>query len=269
MILDQQQYRADHRRLRAGQHEMEMHCLPLVEKLLTHSLEEQKSVNLADRTDSKFLLPVSVLPRFLQELNGDYTVLEDSGHRIFTYENTYFDTPEWDLYHHHHNGKLNRHKLRYRRYHETDIAYLEDKLKTNKNRTVKKRVAWETEDPAQVFEDKKTIQPSLYVNYRRISLWNHHSDERLTLDYDLHYCRPQQDSIARLEHLFIAELKRDGNADDSSFVRRARDYGFTPQPFSKYCVGACLTDDGSLKRNQFKSILNTVNQIQLTGTATV
>ena len=110
--LNLEQYRNDHSCLRAKRHPIEGACKALVDQFNTHSLEEQAVVNLADRTDTKFLLPARVLPRFLGSLGNDYTILQELGHRVFTYENTYFDTPAWDLYLHHHNGKLNRHKFR-------------------------------------------------------------------------------------------------------------------------------------------------------------
>ena len=40
---------------------------------------------------------VSIARASVASLSGrlefDYTILEESGHRVFTYENTYFDTP--------------------------------------------------------------------------------------------------------------------------------------------------------------------------------
>jgi hypothetical protein len=258
--LDQTQYRSDHGGLRSKGHEIEATCTALLNQFSAHNLEEQAAVNLADRTDSKFLLPVRVLPRFLNALNADYTILQESGHRVFTYENTYFDTPDWDLYMQHHNGKLNRHKFRLRRYHETDISYFEKKFKTNKDRTVKERINCADAGPIEVVLEEALVKPSLYVNYRRLTLWNRTVNERLTLDYDLCYRRPEQNKVVRLNTLLIAELKRFGKANGSPFVKSAKDHGFTPQTFSKYCIGVCLTDNGSLKRNRFKSILSKVEK---------
>jgi len=265
IALERERYREDHRRIRALPHPIEPACLPVLAQFACHSLEEQITVNLADRTDSKYLLPITVLPQFLTELRGDHTVLTSNQHNIFTYENTYFDTPNWDLYLNHHNGKLNRHKWRFRRYHETDVSYLEYKLKNNKRRTVKTRVSAKNREAIQSLEPDIPDKPSLYVNYRRITLWNRSTDERLTVDFDLKFQRPQNRSHAQLPNIFVAELKRDGKPYGSTFVRRAKDFGFIPQSFSKYCVGACLTDDGALKKNRFKPILNKVRALDRTG----
>jgi hypothetical protein len=253
--LDQDQYRADHAALRSCSHEIEADCLRTLSNFPAHSLAEQVEVDLPDRTDSKYLLPIDLLPRLLAALTAEHTVLESATHRIFTYENTYFDTPDWDLYLRHHNGNLGRHKCRLRRYHETDTAYLEIKLKNNKLRTIKNRKPWLAREPATALQDQPPMQPSLYVNYRRITLWNRATSERLTLDFDLHYRRPGQENTVRLPHMFVAELKREGKVYGSRFVRRAKSYGYTPQSFSKYCIGVCLTDNGELKTNRFKPML--------------
>ena len=80
--LEQAQYRSDHGELRSGDHHIEKSCTAVVSQFSAHNLKEQSAVTLADRTDSKFLLPVRVLPRFLGALNSDYTILEESGHPV-------------------------------------------------------------------------------------------------------------------------------------------------------------------------------------------
>ncbi|MBT4519937.1 MAG: polyphosphate polymerase domain-containing protein [Halieaceae bacterium] len=265
LVLDQKRYCSDHARIRLGTHEVEATCMPVLQKFSSHSLTEQLAVNLADRTDSKYLMPIRALSRFLQALIEDHTVLQSAEHRIFTYENTYFDTPGWDMYLRHHNGKLNRRKLRFRRYHETDISYLEVKLKNNKQRTVKTRILWDDEKSVDVPTLNAQMEARLYVNYRRITLWNRLTDERLTLDYDLHFLRPGQGKAVQLSKYFIAEIKREGKVYGSSFFRNAKNYGFTPLPISKYCVGVCLTDSGELKRNRFKPLLKKLSEPQHSG----
>ena len=258
--IDQTRYRSDHDKLRHKDHIIEASCGSLINRFAAHNLQQQSEITLADRIDSKFLMPLRILPNFLGALNGDYTILEDSGHRIFTYENTYFDTPNWDLYLQHQNGKLNRHKFRLRRYLETDISYFEKKFKTNKERTVKERISCRENQSSDIAIEETQMKASLYVNYRRLTLWNHAANERLTLDYDLCYRRPEKTKVARLDGLLIAELKRHGKANGSPFVKTAKDHGFSPQTFSKYCTGVCLTDNGSLKKNRFKATLTNIKR---------
>jgi hypothetical protein len=233
----------------------------LLEPLPGHTLQEQEVVTLADRTDSKYLMPIAVLSPFLQALQPEYSVLQCDQHRVFTYQNTYFDTPSLALYHAHHNGKRNRYKCRHRRYLETDVAFLELKLKSNKLRTVKNRLPWPLPTGTESLDMEPPVEPSLYVNYRRISLWNRALDERLTVDMDLCFARPGESKVVRLPGLFIAELNRAGKVYGSPFVRRAKDYGFLPSSVSKYCVGMCLTDSGSLKKNRFKPLLRQLGDL--------
>lgn len=265
LVPDQVRYRRDHERLRRGMHEVESDCLQALQDFTSHSLTEQNEAVVLDRTDSKYLLPIQALPSCLQELVQEHTVLQCAEHRIFTYQNTYFDTPGWDLYLLHHNGKLNRCKYRYRRYHETNIAFLETKLKNNKQRTVKHRIPCTDRGPIEALHVAMPLDASLYVNYRRITLWNRASNERLTLDYDLCYRRPEQKLKVNLADFFIVEVKRAGKIYGSPFVRRIKGHGYVPQSFSKYCVGVCLTDDGTLKRNRFKPLLRLLGRSKVTA----
>ncbi len=268
LIPDPDRYRFDHGQLRLHTHPVEADCLQALEQFQAHDLDNQIKVSLMNRTESKYLLPIGILPDFLRSMAKNHTVLQHAGHRVFTYENTYFDTPDWDLYLHHHNGKLNRYKYRYRRYHETNVACLELKYKNNKRRTVKERLPWPCNVPGELSFARLPFLARLYINYRRITLWNHTTDERMTLDYDIYFQRPQQahkESRVRLQSLFIIELKRAGKVYGSPFVRQAKDDGYHRQSISKYCVGVCLTETGKLKRNKFKPVLRKLHNLQHAG----
>jgi len=112
-----------------------------------HSLDDQSSAALMDRVDTKFVFPMRSLLEFLVELRDDYTILEQNHRRIFAYETTYFDTPERLFYHSHHNGKLNRNKVRFRHYQDSNTGFMEVKLKTNKDRAIKKRMPLSPQNP--------------------------------------------------------------------------------------------------------------------------
>ncbi len=267
LSLEYNRYCDAHARLRPEPLPVEQECVQWLSGFPSHSLEEQAQVDLADRTDSKYLLPLPALPHFLKALGSVYTVLEAAGVRVSTYENTYFDTPEWSMYLDHHNGKLNRYKCRLRRYVETDMSYLEIKQKNNRGRTIKNRMPWQADEehyPAWA-SGSQPVEPSLYVNYRRLCFWNRKNNERLTVDFDLNYRRPGEEKAVRLDDVFIAELKREGNVFGSPFVRSAKAHGYTLQPISKYCLGVCLTDNGDLKTNRFKPMLRRLEKVQATG----
>ena len=105
-----------------------------------HCLAEQMQARLMNRVDTKFLVPAYLLDACLRGLEHHYSILEIDGRRRFTYDTLYFDTPERQLYLDHHNGKLNRFKLRIRHYRETGDSFLEVKKKNNRERTIKNRL---------------------------------------------------------------------------------------------------------------------------------
>ncbi|MBK7182175.1 MAG: VTC domain-containing protein [Bacteroidetes bacterium] len=130
------------------------------------TLAEMDSVKLMDRTDTKFLFPVNSLHAILNEIKDQYRILEVNGNRISQYESLYFDTPDFDLFHQHRRGKLNRYKVRFRRYVESELNFFEIKFKNNKGRTIKDRVKQKQidgtiQDKAEVLlKEKTTIVPN-------------------------------------------------------------------------------------------------------------
>ena len=80
------------------------------------------AVALMKRCDTKFVFPREVLPQILEELSSSYRVLEINDKRNFAYKNIYFDTPTSLFYLQHHNKKLNRHKVRFRTYVDSDLT---------------------------------------------------------------------------------------------------------------------------------------------------
>ncbi len=99
---------------------MNMAVASPLEEFRGHCLAEQMQARLMNRVDTKFLVPAYLLDACLRGLEHHYSILEIDGRRRFTYDTLYFDTPERQLYLDHHNGKLNRFKLRIR--HGRDAA---------------------------------------------------------------------------------------------------------------------------------------------------
>ncbi len=258
--VDAKRFHNDHVTLRSHLHPVERECERSLTGFTRHSLSEQDEVLLLDRADRKFLLHVNVLPDVLTALQSRFTVLTINPHCIFTYENTYFDTPDWRLYLQHHNGASNRIKYRFRRYDETDVSRVEIKEK-NRFRTVKEHVPFTSSGPVTVRGIDEVLETKLYVNYRRISCWNHATGERLTLDFDVHFRRPDRRDVHRLGDVCIAELKSPNKIDASTFVRQAGAFGLQSTGFSKYCIGVCLTGPGELKQNRFKPVLAKLEKV--------
>src|SRR5437868_6547196 len=96
------------------------------------SLQEMDNVKLMDRTDLKFVFSHRDLPDILIEVMPHYRSLEASGVRISRYETLYYDTVNFELYNRHHSGKMNRYKIRSRKYVESDLHFFEIKYKNNR-----------------------------------------------------------------------------------------------------------------------------------------
>ena len=227
-----------------------------------------------NRVDSKFMLPMSFLPTLLKEMEQDYSVLAINQQRIFNYYNRYYDTPEMGFYRDHHNGKLNRYKVRHRTYLDTDTQYLEVKFKNNRKRTLKSRIQvqdeWQQSTDCESFINDKVgksftqLQLSQQGGYQRIALANEAQAERLTLDFNLWFNAEEGGEKVSHPHFFIAELKQAKRSKHSPFYQLMSQYHFAPLSFSKYCVGCALVQGDELKRNKFKSILTRVAQFNAT-----
>ena len=56
------------------------------------------------------------VPDVLSEVGEYYQVLEIDGGGSHNYHTIYYDTCDLDMYHMHHRGMVNRHKIRFRKY---------------------------------------------------------------------------------------------------------------------------------------------------------
>ena len=105
------------------------------------SLQEIKDISLSGRYDRKFIFEKPLLKNILNSIAAYYKILETGDTRLNKYETLYYDTPDFELYKSHHNGKLNRYKIRTRKYVDSGICYFEIKSKNNKGQTSKDRLA--------------------------------------------------------------------------------------------------------------------------------
>ena len=112
----------------------------IITDFLPISLDEMDDVKLMSRTDTKFAFKANKMPLLLQKLLPFYRVLAIDGKLIHDYKSLYFDTDDRKFYLDHHNGRVNRNKIRFREYVGSKLAFLEIKLKNNKGKTIKKRM---------------------------------------------------------------------------------------------------------------------------------
>ena len=123
------------------------------------SLAEMEDSALLERVDTKFILTEQQLAEMLANISHAYRVLEIKNVRLFQYRTLYFDTLDFALYRQHHSGKRNRHKIRFRCYEDSGLAFLETKFKVSEDRTIKTRIkvpeiVRDFDDPMQQFLHK-------------------------------------------------------------------------------------------------------------------
>jgi hypothetical protein len=216
-------------------------------------LYKMNKVGLMNRTDIKYLFSVKKLPDLLYQLNDKYKVMEILKERSFPYTTTYLDTADYLFYKQHINGKLERHKIRFRKYVSSGVSYLEIKKKTNKNRTEKIRIANRL-DPegldqraSQFVSDNtpyesKSLKPRVTSTFNRATLVSLETNERITIDFDLMFSNSEGKNV-ELPFVAIAELKRNGFSHQSPFIEVIKQAGIHPSGFSKYCMGSIYTGE--------------------------
>ena len=234
------------------------------------SLDKANGISLMRRKDWKYVFNISQLPDILKGLKSEYNVLEISGLHSLKYINTYFDTPDFDFYKHHHNDKLNRFKVRKREYAASEQSFLEVKYKTNKLITIKKRrrlkngSSLKNEDNYKFINNNTNLQlenleAKLTTSFNRITLININRNERITFDINL---KLETDTKSvKFNNLVVAELKQDIFTKTFSPAKKLmKEFGIRPYRISKYCMGIYLLNK-NIKYNRFKSKLLTINKI--------
>lgn len=243
----------------------------ILEKYSSISLKEVQKASLMRRKDSKFIFSFSHLPAILESVEKEYRVLEIDNLRSHHYRTHYYDTPGLEMYHMHHRGKANRHKVRFRRYTTSDLHFLEIKRKDAKGITNKNRVKTEGMEAAILTTEEEfllsfspyrseNMVPVLENQFHRITLVSQDQKERITLDYGLKFFSLQSDLQLDLPGISIAEIKYENQLAGSIFNAALRKVHISPQRFSKYAIGAALLDT-ELKQNRFKERVRKVHRI--------
>jgi hypothetical protein len=232
------------------------------------TLKEMEGVKLMDRTDTKFTFSSSQLNSILLKAKDYYKCVEIKEKRICTYNTLYYDTQDFSLYNKHHSGALNRYKIRHRTYVESEIGFLEVKFKNNKGRTIKERI--KQKEAENTFNEKAesflktelpfnpaTLVPVVWINYRRITLVNKTTAERVTIDIGLEFKQGACHTV--LNNLVIAEVKQD-KKNSSPFLSLMKGMHIREGSISKYCFAIAFTRN-DVKKNNFKEKLFSLKHI--------
>lgn len=233
------------------------------------SLKELDSVKLQNRIDTKYILTKAQLLQVLEGIKDQQFVLDIDGTRVFSYKTIYFDTPDFQFYKDHHNGCINRVKVRCREYVESHLCMYEIKRKLFGTRTDKQRIKI-TELPAALSQEQfdliqykrlsaKHLEKKQTNEFKRITLTNKKFTERITIDFDI--CLYNEKKKFMLDNIAIIEVKQGKSDIFSNTVQVLKKLKIAQSGFSKYAIGVALLE-GHLKHNAFKPILININKLQ-------
>lgn len=234
------------------------------------SLEEMDKVALMDRVDTKYVFSYQLLADIFSDALNHYKVLEINQIRQHFYDSLYFDTDDFKMYYWHHNKRLNRYKIRFRKYvNSNGLTFLEIKFKNNKEKTYKKRKKYvdiEQQIPQELENflynqtpfNPDVLHPTLQIQYYRTTLVNKEMNERVTIDTNLVFNNFQQK--ISLENIVIAEVKRNSFAEHTPFLKLIKQYRIREGGLSKYCTGMAFTY-ADLKKNNFLPYLRMLEKI--------
>jgi len=233
------------------------------------NLNEINRVALQQRKDNKFIFHICKLPQLLDLLKANFKVLEIEGKRLLEYQTIYYDTTDFNMYHDHHNEKLNRFKIRIRNYLVSGQSFLEIKFKNNKRTTAKKRTPFKHAEAIQdntkhVFiknnspYDLSKLEQTISSSFSRMTFADNHLSQRLTIDIDLSFHFKEKSEM--LNNLVIAELKQTSGVTKGDIMQMMHMLKIYPQRISKYCIGQALLNE-KVKRNRFKPHLSSIRKI--------
>lgn len=243
--------------------------LNFLKSMKSISLAEMDSVALLNRIDNKYVLNEEQLALIVDSIAENYFVLEIDGHRVFTYENNYFDTKDLRFYYDHHNGYVNRIKVRSRKYLETNSSFFEIKKKEKVDRTNKIRVSLddilteldnEKSQTVRSFSRKNLDDLCVILNNRfnRVTFINKNFTERMTLDFNIQFSDNRK--IKEFNKFYVLEIKQSKSSSRSPITEQLKKNNIREQSFSKYIFGV-LSLNKSVRRNNFLPILKNIEKI--------
>lgn len=242
---------------------------------LDEAVADRQSIALAEvvetaalqtRVDKKFLLTPAQFAAFTDGLGTEFSVMEIEGLRSFQYRSTYFDTPDFEQYRAHRQGRRRRYKVRSRTYVESELCMFEIKTKGRLGATVKHRREQPLDDArlltpqnlefaAQVLAEEygqgvPQLKPVLHNSYVRATLVNSTDGERVTSDVQLRYS--DASATVRGPEMVVVETKTANGRGVSDQV--LSDLGIRPVSMSKYCLGVAALNP-ELPANKWSRML--------------
>ncbi len=244
--------------------------LALVRRFSPISLAElNTNAEMLRRRDNKYVIERPVMQEALEEFIDYFDVLEINGRRSFTYDTCYFDSPDFECYRDHHRGRRQRIKVRIRNYIESDLCFVEVKLKDKRGESIKKRLAYDPTNSQELdgraIEFIQTCYNTLYkrafphhleravdMRYKRVTLVAKDGGERMTIDSKL--CFMSGGSTHHVaDDKFIVETKSaNGNGIADKVLRSLHRH--PSKHCSKYCTATAILN-ADVKSNNFRMVM--------------
>jgi len=207
------------------------------------------------RVDRKYLVDRGTVAALLDALPASYRLLTIGGRTSTGYRSTYFDTADLATARAHVQGRRRRWKARSRLYVEDGLTRVEVKTKDGRGGTVKAvadadgygrltahSLAFLQESLATqgIRDDLSNLRPTMEVRYRRITLADTTTHERVTIDDGVR-CSLGGDRVWLDEDTVLVETKSGPRLSRADRVLRG--LGARPVSFSKYVAAATLLRD--------------------------
>jgi hypothetical protein len=231
-----------------------------------------------ERLDNKYLLAPAQMHAAIGHFLEHFEILAIDGLRSFRYDSCYFDDAELGNYHDHQRGKRQRFKVRVRRYLDSDLCFLEVKLKDRRGITLKKRwphqaSQFEQLDATELRQIEAVYQhqyghayglpicQQLRNSYQRVTLVSKTGAERMTIDHTLRF--NANGKTIDFPDVFLLETKsHNANGLADRILREQHQHPISG--CSKYCVGLSVT--GAVQRyNRFLPALRRLGATDLPG----
>lgn len=238
------------------------HISHILSSFTAVSLTDMQRVDLQDRVELKYLLPLHKLNDYLDALREKHLALSINNHRQFAYTTQYYDTADFAFYLDHHNGRTNRIKVRRRLYEHTNDCYFELKRKVHGVRTEKTRL------PAVALSEELTTSelsiippgfattvqsvPKIINTFDRVTLCDNQFTERITIDTSIRLS--YEDRRHTINGIALVEVKQGNYNLQSNAVSTLRRLGAHGGPFSKYALGVAYIYP-KIKHNNFKPLM--------------
>ena len=245
---------------------------PLTETLAalpTASPELLRERALLQRVDTKFAFHTAELHSLLASLTDRYALVRVGDAPLDRYETTYFDTPDFTLFHDHLRDRRPRYKVRIRHYLGRELSFLEVKRKSNADSTLKwrRQLAFGesglSEDSAQFVNEHCPVgagllRPMACTNFDRVMLIGLDTPERVTLDFHVDLIAGSREE--RLQSIVIAEVKQDRQRWRTPVMLSLRAHHVRPLSISKYCTAVALLVDEA-GTNRYRARLRELSRV--------